>query len=55
LDIWLPNSLLKPAARALVQGYTPVIPGICGSEKYSIMENNGFNNILMAAHELGHR
>ena len=36
-------------------GSTVAIGGICGSQKYSIIEYSGFNQIQNAAHELGHR
>ena len=29
--------------------------GICGSNKYSIVEFIGFNNVQNTAHELGHK
>ena len=30
------------------------IPGICGPNRYSILEFNGFNEVQNSAHELGH-
>ena len=36
-------------------GFTQAIGGICGTQKYSIIEYNGFNQIQNAAHELAHR
>ena len=48
LDIWLPNlavldstrldSTRLDSIRSAVLGYTPVIPGICSTGKYSIIE-----------------
>jgi hypothetical protein len=31
------------------------IGGICGTNKYSIVEYSGLNSIQNAAHELGHK
>ncbi len=36
-------------------GYTQAIGGVCGNQKYSIIEYSGFNQIQNAAHELAHR
>ena len=36
-------------------GYTQAIGGVCGNQKYSIIEYAGFNQIQNAAHELAHR
>ena len=51
LDIWDLNN--KPPSGVI--GYTQEIGGICRKTKYSVIEWNGFQIILNAAHELGHR
>ena len=49
------DSSLTPALRTGAIGYTSLIGGICGSQKYTIVEYMGFNQIQNSAHELAHR
>ena len=52
-DIWS-NYDLNPIQRRSALAYTMKIPSICGPSRYSILEFNGFNEIVNSAHELGH-
>ena len=55
LDIWS-SDIKDPRISSSVIGYTIGLGGICdNTNKYSILEFNGFNQIQNAAHELGHR
>ena len=54
MDIWDSNSASDPFIRSGVIG-TSYIGGICGRNKYSILEYEGLNSIHNAAHELGHK
>ena len=55
LDIWS-SDIKDPRISSSVTGYTIKVGGICNNtNKYSILEFNGFNQIQNAAHELGHR
>ena len=51
----MPDTSLSPILRKAAIGYTALIGGICGLQKYSIIEFSGFNQIQNAAHELAHR
>ncbi len=53
-DIWSSNTALSNNTRSLVSGLSNTL-GICTSNRYSIIEEIGFNNAHNAAHELGHR
>ena len=53
LDLWNPKNDLNPTSRASITGYS-FTKSVCGSFRYSIIEDEGFNNIQNAAHELGH-
>ncbi len=45
---------ISATGRSSAVGYSTV-GGICGKNKYSIVEDIGFNNMLNIAHELGHK
>jgi hypothetical protein len=53
LDLWDPNHRWPESTRSSTTGYA-FVKGVCSSFKYSIIEDDGFNNIQNAAHELGH-
>ncbi len=52
MDIWGTSG--SDSSRSGVSGYSWV-GGICGTNKYSLVEDIGLNNIQNAAHELGHK
>jgi len=52
-DIWSNSASASAATRSGVIGYS-IVGGVCSTNKYSIVEDMGFNNIGNAAHELGH-
>jgi hypothetical protein len=54
LDIWDYDARSSPFTRSDVIGVSG-IGGICGTNKYSILEYEGLNSIHYAAHELGHK
>jgi hypothetical protein len=44
LDIWSNSASATAASRSGVIGYS-IVGGICGTNKYSIVEDMGFSNI----------
>jgi hypothetical protein len=54
LDIWDNYAQSASDTRSGVIGVTS-IAGICGSQRYSIVEYAGLNSIQNSAHELGHK
>ncbi len=55
MDIWDGNANIDPSSRSGVIGVNSGIAGICGTNKYSILEYQGLSSIQNAAHELGHK
>jgi hypothetical protein len=55
LDIWDSTPRSTVAQRRGVIGFTsPPLGSICGPNKYTVIEFNGFSMVQNAAHELGH-
>ena len=54
MDLWDTNTNEEASARAEITGLS-FLSQICTKNKYSIIEEEGFNNIQNAAHELAHK
>lgn len=54
MDLWDSNTMLTSSQRSSIVGLS-YVGQICTSYKYSIIEEEGFNNMQNAAHELGHK
>ena len=54
MDLWNPTVNMTAAVSSGIVGYS-IVGGICGPARYSLVEEEGFNNMHNAAHELGHR
>ena len=53
-DLWNSEERFSAISRHATIGISAKIPGICGRNRYSLLEFNGFVEIQNAAHELGH-
>jgi hypothetical protein len=53
MDLWDSNSKSLPSSRSAITGLS-FVSQICTKYRYSIIEEEGFNNMQNAAHELGH-